>query len=137
MRFGANTNMDEVKKALGYGADRKIMDARLAGLSTDDLKALARVGAIREASLDWHRTYSLVQLLGTKHNLLTKSIKAGLSPKEVNELARKNALTEEGLDTVIAIQRRSPESVKPAYPNRGRKTSIQEQLRKATAKLEN
>lgn len=136
MRFGANTNMDEVKRALGSGADRKIIDARVAGLSTDDLKALARSGSLFHASEDWHRSQSLIKVLGVSHPLLVKAIQAGISSKEVAQLVRENRLTEEGLDTIIAIQGRKSSHF-AAQPVSTRPPTIKEQLRQAKAKMGN
>lgn len=127
--------MDDVRHALGFGADKKIMDARLAGLTTEELKALTRAGAIKEASKNWHHANAVIQALGVDNKLVGKVLQAGLSSQEVRQLSSEGNLTESGLDTIIAIQGRSHSPFAATPSEKPKPVSMREKLKQASSKM--
>lgn len=130
-------NLDDVSRALGFGADKKIMNAKLAGLTTQELKILTNAGSIQVASRDWHHTNAVIQILGIDHALLGKVLQAGLSIQEVRKLSEEGALTEDGLDTIIAIQGRSHSPFAETADKKQKPLSMKEKLKQASSKMAN
>lgn len=126
-RTAGGVELDGVRAKLGSRADEEIMNARLAGFSTEDLLRLAQTDQIVLCKGQWNQARMVLQTLGAnQRQLFAQVMQANLSPQEIQTMLDNDALTAEGLETLIALRTKRGAARHEAAP---KKQSLRDKLR--------